>query len=99
MAGQLEVDPDALRALAAALSAEADEIECADASGPVAAAADAMTGSAVGGAADRARLPLWTALRGAADRLREMSVVAKENADDYAAAERRFRRQLGAEER
>ncbi|MGX6510085.1 hypothetical protein [Rhodococcus sp. SJ-2] len=92
----LQVDIDALKALAAALTTEADTIGELKPEAPLAGAAGAMTSSAVGSALTRAEAPLRTAYHAMSACLHRMAEATSVGARNYETAEDEFRRQVEA---
>ncbi|HET8994984.1 MAG TPA: hypothetical protein VFN32_14390 [Rhodococcus sp. (in: high G+C Gram-positive bacteria)] len=92
----LQVDIDALRALASALTSEAELIGELEPGAPLAAAATTMTSSAVGGALTRAEAPLHTAYHAMSICLHRMAEATSAGARNYETAEDEFRRQVEA---
>ncbi|MEV6768527.1 UDP-glucose 4-epimerase [Nocardia sp. NPDC051030] len=94
MGDMLQADINALRAMAAAIRAEADSIAVIDPVDLIARVGLAMPNSAIGTAAATAGAPLLSAYQGMGERLRALSDAADRSTTTYAEADREFADQL-----
>lgn len=95
MSGSVQVDIDALHAMAGQLSRRADTIRAIpDPAAPARDGATAMTGTAFGAACARAGDPAARAYQGMADTIGKMSDAARASATDYESTDTALKDQL-----